>query len=234
MALAAYATYADVQGLGGDFSVPSAYSEADVAIELERASRRLDAITHMYFGSEELTLVLNGSGSEILPTLSITRWPILSITNVRWNPDYYSKDYDWVNSGTLISEDDYIVTDSRRALERVYVSNSIRGVDRVSVLWERGSKNYRIVGNFGYGNVPEAIRFACVLLAREIMIPGSSNKYEKAVVESFGDGYMRTRSFRTRTSARIDVRIPPMTGIPAVDDLIEPFIDKTPLMSVIR
>lgn len=226
-----YCTETHIIGYGEEFAIPDDWNSGDISNVIEEESRRIDALTGQRFEPINLTLFVNGSGTPHLPLVDYTSLPINSITNV-YRRDSFPGDGvdDFEANGELIGVTTYTITPSKQALERVE-SESIRGYAASGQNWQKGFKNYRVKGAFGWSSVPEPIRLACALMVRERMTPGSSKRYERFVRESYPDGYSYERSTGNNDPSRTT---PPLTGITVVDRLLYPFVaaEQQPVMIV--
>lgn len=222
----AYITATEVTGNGGEFTWPSGWdSDAKKNAEIARAQERIDQVTRDHWEPSTRTLYLSGDATNTLITRKVLRWPIISVTNVYHRSVYAASD-NFEAAGELIDEDDYMISDSRRALIRVAPTTVRGGADGVQPIWLAGYHNYRVVGSFGRATTPEGIKLACILLTRELVKPGSSKKYVSFISEKWPDGYeYRRTGSDTRGSSR-----PILTGYPAVDDILYPFVLKIPVM----
>lgn len=204
----AYITKADVEGLLGAFAIPAhwtADSDAFLNLAIARAEQAIEAFTRNRFEQTSRTLLLSGDGTEYLPTIPITSWPISSIASIRVR-DSIADDFD--DDGDAVDSDDYCISQSRHS------------VYREDDVWEKGVKNYRVRATFGYATVPGNVKRAAVILVQEEITPGTSQGFSRMDSESFPDGYSYKRSDRGRMA------IPSMgstTGIPLVDSMLAPY-----------
>lgn len=210
-----YASESDLTGLGGEFSVPAAWSTAEQQSVLLRASKRIDSVTGQHFGYSALTLMLDGSNTWLLRTNTALSWRLVDITSIHRREKFEDA---WTASTVVqIASTKFTITQSRRAVKRTDGD-----------VWLPGIKNYRLIGRFGRKYVPEPIRWACVLLAREEITPGSATRYEQYQSETFGDGYGYTRKSAPQDAVRAAVS----TGIPTVDAILAKYISNRPMMMV--
>lgn len=217
-----YCDKTDIQTLLGAFDVPAAWTDALLETAMLRAAQRIDAICGTHFGSRAMTVLADGAGIELLMLDDYTRWPINAVTDVYYREEYAATDT-FEASGELVDQDYYRIHASKHALERTDGS-----------LWVKGKHNYRVRGTFGSGSVPEQIKAASVLLAREEITPGSSEEYEKFTSEHWPDGYSYTRGdTRSDKAGTGKVSTPMYTGIAAVDGLLAPFVVVIPQMGII-
>ena len=213
-----YATKTLVQGLGEEFSIPAAWSDDDVDAAIVRMSRVIDQVTRNYFGKRDMVLELDGSGGPKLFLNQRIRWPIVTVTSVKWREDYAG-----VYDNTLAS-DKYRISRSRKCLERVDAG-----------WFDDGHENWQVSGSFGRANVPEIIQWACVLLVREHITPGSADKYEKLVTERFPSGYSYSRKSGGGTQdSAVAALGGKTTGVAVVDNLLVTMKNPMVLLSVVR
>lgn len=192
-----YATSSDVQGLGSEYSIPAAYL-ANINHVIKRASALVDMQTRSHFGKTPMVLELSGDGTPVLLTSEVTTWPIVSVSEVLEREDYEDT---WADSSVETIESKYwSISRSRQALlmlgELSSSSTSSRTLSSLTV-WTKGHKNYRVTGYFGRKTIPEIIKWATVLLAREAMSPGwIASNIESGMYQSerFADGYSYVRA----------------------------------------
>lgn len=205
-----YASPQDLVGLGGEFTPPAGWTDADQQQELLRASKLIDSITGQHFGYSSMTLLLSGKGTPMLRTNAALSWRIVDITSVHERDDYSD------SFSTQVATDDFTISVSRRALVRTD-----------GCVWKKCAiKNYRVIGHFGRKLVPKPIMWCCVLIARNNIVPGSAAEYDQLQSESFGDGYSYSRQLPSAPA------LPRRTGIPQVDTILSAYISNRPLMSV--
>lgn len=208
----AYASPEDLAGLGGEFAIPSGFSaDAVKKAVLLRASKQIDSITGQHFGYSTLTLTLDGTGTILMRTASALSWRLVDITSI------YVRDEPDDAWDTQVATTKYALSMSRRAIRRTDGD-----------VWVKGIRNYRVIGHFGRKYVPEPIKWACVLLARNDIVPGSASAYEQMQSETFGDGYSYTR----RNAAVDPVPAAFSTGVPTVDAILSRYIYRRPLLGV--
>jgi len=244
-----YASQSDLAGLGGEFTAPSGWSDGDLDIELQRSSRFIDNVTGTHFSSTDLVLTLDGMGTQRLWTRRVTTWPIVSISEIKWRKDI-SDDFDNADDDVeIVVANDWTIGRSRRYIERIDTETGEAGLDeayrrthyafygtysrrRSQPVWARGHRNYRVTGKFGRKTVPTPIVWACVLLTRERLSPGSIARYEEFDSERFSDGYSYTRPGRGMSAQQaLQGRT---TGYEVVDRLLVPFAERLPSLSAVR
>jgi len=222
----AYITKANIEGLLGTFTIPAhwtASSDAQLTAAIARATAIIDSFTRNRFELTARTLLLSGDGTEYLSALSLTTWPLSSITSIYYRAYH---DYDFDTQGSLVAAADYVIHPSRRAIHRIFGSDSARGEDKY--LWDIGVENYRVRAVFGYTATPPAVKKAAVLLVQEEITAGTIAKFSEFESESYSDGYSYTRG---RGSRSTPVASPgETTGFDAVDQLLRPFVFKMPSM----
>lgn len=225
----AYCRLADVTGLGSEFTQPAAWTDAEVQTAIVDASQRIDAVTRSHFGETTRGIILGGRSTPLLRLTQVTLWPILTATQVEYREEYAATD-DFAANGEVLDDDTYVISDSHRALLRIY-PQTLRGgrepLPSGPPIWLRGSKNYKVTGTFGRNNVPSGVRQACALLVRERITPGTLAQLEQFEAERFPDGYSYKR--RGGGSSLAPERL---TGYPAVDELLAPHVCRIPLLAV--
>lgn len=211
----AYLVEDDVETLLGPFTIPATWSTggatSPLSKALERAQQTIDSFTGNRFESTSRTFVIDGSGMKLLRTVPLVSWPIQSVASIWYRGNY---EYAFDTQGEEVSSDDYFVTKSRRAIQRVDGS------------WRTGVQNYRLRLVFGYAEVPADVLKAAVLLVRSEIEPGWADRYESFLSEHHPDGYSFTRAGavgKVSTQGR-------STGIAEVDRLLAPFVFSMPSM----
>lgn len=209
----AYCTPELLAGLGAEFSVPAAWDTSDQQAEILRSSKLIDLVTGQHFGRSLLTLLLDGSGTGTLLLTQAISWRCISISSIKYREEFT----DAFASIAAISASYYTLSRSKRAV--------LRTDDDI---WEKGIKNYQFIGYFGRRHVPKPIEWACVLLTRERITPGSAAAYDQYTSESFGDGYSYTRGARTQQTPSLTRS----TGVPQVDLILSAYVSSIPSLTV--
>lgn len=212
----AYADAADVAGISSEFSLPAGWDASEVPAVVAAVQERIDQLTRDHWEPSSLDLVLSGDGTTILEFAHVTKWPAISISQVQYREDYDSTDT-FDSDGEILDADNYCLSKSRRSLLRSPNSSGV---------WVSGMENYKVAGSFGRTNIPEGIKRLTVLLAREHIKPGYLVEITEPQSEWYPDGY-RWIASQNRVGKRTSY-----TGYSVVDDLIEAFINKTPVMVV--
>ena len=225
----AYISVSDLTSMGEGFTVPASWSESEQEDAIIRATQRIDMLTRNHWGSTSLTLDLSGDGDDLLDIRQFTQWPIVSISSILFRAAY-DKDFDWAGNGDTIDEDSYVVSRSRHGILRITGDTIRRGGGELPI-WIHGHQNYRVAGTFGQNEIPEDLKLACAFLTRELITPGTLNKYEQPIMERFPDGYAVTR--RT-TSGAVQGDIRQLTRFTVVNDLLIPYVTDTPLIGIIK
>jgi len=208
----AYATKELVQGHGSEFSFPTGWSDDEINVEILRASKTIDLVTGKHFGYSLMTLLLDGNKTATLFTSAALSWRIVNISSVKKREDYGDA-FD-----ETIDATDYTMGRSRKSIIRTDGD-----------VWEKGIKNYQVVGRFGMRHVPEPIKIACILLARYQIDPKSVSKFEKYISENFGDGYSYTRESSKKNAV---ASAPRSTGVLVVDNILANYISSKPLFAI--
>jgi len=206
-----YCTKEDLEGLGGEFSIPSGWSDDDI-IELISDTGNIinDLINDDYSGVQELTYIVDGTGNGILFTRPYERMPIASITSIIWREqvgDSFTSVNEWSSSDFYAN---------KYYIEATGEYSSIRYSNHKS--FTRGIRNYQIIGNFGHASVPTAIKKACVLLCRETINAGYLNQLDMTSVMWSDFKY---------TVGSTKKNIPTLTGYPTVDMLLKKYVNKS-------
>lgn len=231
-----YITQTDVETLLGAFTIPDAWlgagsddpDETPLNQAILRACQQIDVLTRNRFELTTRVLELRGDGSRILSLLSITTWPINSISEITYRAD---PAYDWETQGDLLTAADYIVSRSRHAIERVGSETSAVSA-RMSendwnFEWVKGYyNNYRATLVLGYTTTPHAIKKAAVMLVQEDIVPGTCLKAEQLDSESFPDGYAYKRMSRDIASQQTGNAS--LTGYESIDKLLRPYVCRLP------
>lgn len=232
-----YCAVADVSGAGADFSIPAAWTNAEVEDAIAASMQQIDSLLRDHFLPVTKSLILDGKGKPYMSTRQRTPLRILSITKIQYRSNYAATD-DFDTNGEVIPNTDYIVKDSRTAILRL-APYHIRGEDYYgdgqysgyeftpNLGWILGPKNYKVTGTFGWNSCPKPIRDACILLTREAIQPGYiSSTVEPKVSERFQDGYQWARLASVRVSG---AKQQTLTGWESVDGLIAPFQNNGPM-----
>lgn len=226
----AYCQKVDVVGLGEEFTIPAAWTDADVDATIVEATRQIDSVCGDHFGSSTAIIIVDGSGTRYLDLRNVLSWALISVTSIFRRNTYAATD-DFAANGAQLDDDAYAIADSKNALVKVLADDSsLRGIATTSPVWIAGTKNYRIEGEFGRNVIPPDIRFACALLVRERITPGSSQRYEALRSERFPDGYAYQRPIQAPSIARANITL---TGYPAIDDRLRPFVIEDPVFVAI-
>ena len=224
-----YCAVSDVTGLGSEFTLPSAWSSADVLVAIEEASRRIDMLTKDYWSSVSRSYYLSGDGTDLLLLTEKTRLRLVSVTQIQYRTQYDATD-NFDDDGEEVDEDTYVITSSRRGIRRVgYSYNRGRVLESgYSRIWVNGVENYKVTATFGHANVPDIIKRICVLMVRERIQPQYCSDLVSPLSEKFPDGYQYTAPQYTVT----DSTKQGLTGIPAIDNLLWAVVNKSPKMVV--
>lgn len=224
-----YCEKADVEGPGGDFTIPAAWSDAEVDAEIEEASRRVDLLTRDYWSSISRSFLLSGDNTDLLLTNSVTQLRIISITQIQYRSQYSASDNFDVD-GEVVDEDTYVLTKSKRGIRRVGYSYG-RGhalESGYSRIWVGGKNNYKLTAVFGHSTVPVGIKQATAYLVRERIAPQYLSNLVPPLSERFPDGYQYTAPQHTV----VEATKPGLTGFSVVDSLLWPYVNKSPKMVV--
>lgn len=224
----AYAQVADVSSYGGStFDVPAGVELSDIQSALMTSTQRIAAACRDHFGLSLRTLILNGHGTPYLDMTQRMTWPCVSVSSVYYRNTYADGD-DFETNGELVDADYYAVSGSRRMLVKISGQTFRTSGSIDSCEWVRGIRNYRVRGYFGRSEIPEPIRWACVLLARELITPGSSDQYAALSSERFPDGYSYEVAASSPSSSSAGGLM--LTGVAAVDNLLRRgFVNDMPL-----
>jgi len=224
----AYITQADITGLGEEFSLPAAWATADVTNLISSVSNRMDSICKDHFMPKALTLLLSGDNHPFLDFLPTTTLRCISVTSVYYRDTYAATD-DFTDNGEEVEDSDWALGFGRRGLLRIHPTTVRGGRTGLAPTWLEGTKNYRVIGSFGWATVPEGIKRAAVLWCRHIISPGdkrSAMGYTVPSSEKFADGYQ----YATSGAAARGRAAPYYMGIPAIDDALDPYVLKMPRM----
>lgn len=229
----AYCQKADVVGLGSEFTIPAAWTDAEVDVAIVDASQQIDAVCGDHFGSTAVVLIVDGSGDEYLDLSLVTGWTALSISEVMFRESYDPNENTFDTAGTVIDTTSFAITDGKHALLKFQADSTLRVLVTTEPRWVKGVKNYRITGTFGRSFLPKAITRACALLVRERITPGSTADLTELKSERFPDGYQYTRVDRGDPFGSSALTDKSLTGYPAVDNLLAPFVEDNPTFVVI-
>lgn len=221
----AYITVADVTSYGGEFSWPSGITDLQKASVVAGACEQIDAVTFDHWEPVTKSLILSGTGTRSLWLNQATKLRALSITQILYRSNY-SKVDDFETNGEVVDDTSYALAKGRMSIKRVY-SELIRTPSHIASEWLIGTDNYRVDGTFGHASTPENIKFAAVLLSRERAQPGYSAEYVHPESEWFPDGYKYTSPISKAGSSKTA-----LTGIPAIDLLLYPYVNRIPRMVV--
>lgn len=233
----AYCEVSQITDAFGGFSLPSPSSQwtqndnREIHRTIVDASQRIEAITGQYFGQFTDSIELDGNGTDYMPLSHVLSIPLASITTLKFREEF-RKTYDWDASAETVDVDTYDVADDGAGLIRIgssRVSNARESGGRAGI-FVKGRKNYRVTGTFGgYSEVPQNIETACVLLSRDLIKPGWTERHEKFVTQHFPDGYSYARASNTAQNPT-----PTYTGILIVDTLLHAYVDNTPKLGIVR
>mgnify|MGYP001585785353 CR=1 FL=1 len=228
MAITTYITSADVQGLGSEFTIPSAYDAGEVTKIIYRAMAVIDKFTRSHWLPETRSFVVDGTGNNFLYLRSYTSWPVCTISSVQFRVGYAATD-DFTANGETLDATTYAVHASKRALIKVKSQDVRAAGGFTDPIWLKGTQNYKLTGTFGHNAVPEDLKRATVYLAREWMLPGSTTQFVSMSSESFPDGY----SYQAGTSNKSTTVEVSFTGYRAVDILLGPYVSRVPILGVV-
>jgi len=219
---------ADITGLGSEFSVPSAWSDADVLTVVEEMEDQVDQLTRDRWDILSRSYILDGTGKTNLYFAQKTLFRCLSITSVSWR-----KEYDY--SDTFAADGEAVAEDSYRRhpyfCERLQNSPETRRYLTEQGVWERGRQNYKITGTWGHSSVPKGIKRAVVLLVRERITPGSTEDETPMESEQWSDyKYVVRGTAASRSAGR---GIPILSGYPSVDRILSRFTNKRVKLSMV-
>jgi hypothetical protein len=225
----AYATSADIADYSRPFEVPDEWTDDKLDDAILDAGAFIDAVTREHFEPKAKQLILNGKGGRVLRTVQRTHMPIVAITQVQ-SRNTYDKTDNFDEVGAVVPDDQYRISESRRALIKVKALTLRSGLMLQQPIWLHGEHNYKVTGTFGRANTPKLIKLATVWLVREQIVPGYVSELEQPIQEMFPDGYMYIL-FRERSIS--ETSLIPLTGYRMVDTILRPYVNKTPLMVAI-
>lgn len=228
-----YCTKADITGLASEFTIPAAYSDADVLEIIAEQMQVIDSLCRTHFASITRSFILSGSGEPTLSFRSKTQLKAQSITSVQYREAFAQTD-DFAVNGTLEDATSYGLLPSRTGLERLSYSSTRTSMEMryddyvIPPVWVKGNSNYKVTGVFGYAYTPRPIRTACVMLCREAMQAGYIlANLEPKVSEKFADGY----SYQTIQSVRQAVtKAEQLTGFQSIDNMLLPYRNNVPIL----
>ena len=215
--MAAYASYTDIIGVGSTFTLPSGWVQADVeAVVVNMQAYINELVKDDFSGSQSLSLLIDGEGFKTLSTLRYTKMPIISISSITWRAtpaDNFESSNEW-DTEDFVNRKYYVEAIGPDATARVGAR------DR----FVRGLKNYRINGNFGWETVPVPIKLATIQLVRNEIKPGYLDQVNVTSVHWPDYGY----SVGKNTN-----KIPVITGFPNVDNYLQRYIRRSPILETI-
>lgn len=209
----AYCAKQDVQGIAGQFEIPSGVSDDEVNAQILRASQAIDSFTGQHFGKTKMTMLLDGSGTDLLRTTQRTNWRLVSVDTVRSRESHE----DEFTAANQVASNAFVISASRKALQRI---------DKEK--WCRGLSNWQLVAYFGRQNIPENIKAIAALLAREFITPGSLHIYDTFKRERSQDGYEYER-FQPNAPTPAGART---TGFDQIDKMLSAYVAGKLLMVV--
>lgn len=225
-----YIVAADVEAPNDEFTWPSGITEGEKTALIVTAQERIEQVTHeKWEETGPISHLLSGDGTPTLELRHVTSWPIVSITQIEHRNEYAYAD-NFATVGSIVDQDDYSISDSKRVIIRVSPTTIRGGFSGLGPIWLQGHKNYKLTGTFGHVNTPEGIKRACILLTREYAVPGSTVKYDNVVSETFADGYKYMTAAGIKSG--IGQVVPNLTGIRAVDIILKDFVRRVPSMMV--
>jgi len=203
--MTAYCVKADIQGLGLQFDIPSTWTDIAVSNQILACQDEVNSYLNSDFtGPKTLTLTVDGTGNKLLQTRQYSELPIISITSITWR----DTDDMSFSVGEAWGSDDWYA-------DKYYIEatgeyhDSIRYSTRSRFV--AGTRNYQIVGSFGYAAVPSYVKLLTVLLCREKIYPGYLTKLD-ITSEAWTDykvSYGNTKKL-----------VPTITGFPVLDSII--------------
>jgi len=224
----AYIAKADITGLGSEFTIPAAWSDSEVDALVSTIANRIDALCKDHFEATALTILLSGDSHPFLDFVPVTMLRCISVTSVYYRSTYAASD-DFVANGEEVDDTDWTLGFGRRGLIRIHPTTVRSGKTGLAPIWQAGTKNYRIIGSFGWTTVPDGIKRAATLWCRHIIDPGAEASpygYTVPSGEKWPDGY----EYTTPGAANRGRAAPYYTGIPAIDDALDPYVLKIPRM----
>lgn len=102
------------------------------------------------------------------------------------------------------------------------------GIGQSGPTWPRGSRNIKVVGTFGYAEVPAEVKRATLLLAAEVTKPGSSGFAPNHIASQVWDDYKVTFKGQSQTQPSPS----DSTGFEFVDRLLDKWRFKPDLFLV--
>jgi hypothetical protein len=152
-------TVAEVTAAWADFANLDASEQSSL---IEAASRYVTDYTRRNFLRTTYTEVLSGTGHK---DLRLANYPILSVTSVTIDG---------------VAETDYVMLPEEGILVRGDADDDPRG----SIGWDRGTRNITVVYIGGEIHVPEPVKRATILMAKEIQQRTDAGTFRR---EKIGD-----------------------------------------------
>lgn len=209
-----YVTEAEIRAkkIAGAVVDLTAYTDDELAAEINRASRMIDSITGDIFYTLEVAIDFNGTGMTKLffpPKHPYVLQSATAVTEIDTNGVLL---YTFTEGTDFVLYPYYLETVSR------YDSDSPRLRFGSGGRWAMGQQNIRVDGSWGPTSTPAEISHAACLLTLESLIPGSTglvgSDYKQVVWPDF-----------TATFGGTDKYLGQSTGLPAVDRVLERFVN---------
>lgn len=226
----AYCTKADITGLGEEFTIPDAFTDADIDQVIADVTNVINKYTGDNFNLVSQALIFDGPGKHTLHLTRKTPLRLLSITQIQYRDAYKSTD-NFDADGSVLNADTYVPyshyveryenDEVRNSASNVLVTNMFGETIAKGAIWLKGSKNYKITGTWGHSSVPKGIKWITVMMARERITPGSTAQYAMKQSERWID-----YSYSTPYPGLIPV----VTGIQAVDQILPQYINRVPAL----
>jgi len=230
----AYATRADINGLGEEFFIPTSWIDADVSTLITNVEAEVNDLTEDDFSQvETVTLVADGEGSSVLNLKRYDKRPLRSVTSIIWRAstvDSFSSENAWATSDFVVHLHYLEASGAELGVPLHFgqIGHFGRGINNLSLglshsrsltraIFVRGIQNYQIIGGFGHSTVPKQITYLTVLLARERIQPGYLNQLNMESI-SWSDFKFTVGSTRKK--------IPTFTGYPVLDVIIAKYATK--------
>ena len=140
-------TYASLQEIRDRGVTTDQATDPEVEIALVRATLQVEAFCGRDFWMHARTFSVDGNGKE---TLFLNDWPIIQVENL------------WVDD-VLVDPDSYRVYGEEGYI-RLYSGIRFPWA-AVAGVFPEGALNVTVKGDFGFEEVPEAVKEACIILA---------------------------------------------------------------------
>jgi len=191
--------------------LPDSYIESMCDLALETIER----LTRNRFRKYQETWRIDGSGTNVLRFPPCIPYPLLSVTNVRLLADKDTieeelvLDEDYVNCGHFLKIADW----GNPSIRKLVGNRTGNGY------FERGVKNYEIVGVWGMETAPAAIKHAVSLLTVELTYPGVLGLQSQMVAQQSWPDYTVTfKAANVGSTSSVT-----LTEYAEIDRLIKPY-----------